>query len=44
VASDDSQNEELEAVIRALREEVDRLKAEIARLRYDRDEKPPHYL
>jgi uncharacterized small protein (DUF1192 family) len=44
VANDDSQNEELEGVIRALREEVERLKAEIARLRNDRDEKPPHYL
>ncbi|MHB8378676.1 MAG: hypothetical protein ACYDB2_02010 [Acidimicrobiales bacterium] len=36
--------EELEDVIRALREEVERLKAEIARLRTDRDERPPHYL
>lgn len=36
--------EELETVIRALREEVERLKSEISRLRHDRDERPPHYL
>ncbi len=36
--------EELEAIIRSLREEVERLKAEISRLRRDRDERPPHYL
>jgi uncharacterized small protein (DUF1192 family) len=36
--------EELEATVRSLREEVERLKAEISRLRRDRDERPPHYL
>lgn len=41
---EDSRVEELETVIRALREEVERLKAEISRLRRDRDERPPHYL
>jgi uncharacterized small protein (DUF1192 family) len=41
---DNSRVEELEAVIRSLREEVERLKAEISRLRRDRDERPPHYL
>ncbi len=35
---------ELEAIVRSLREEVERLKAEISRLRRDRDERPPHYL
>jgi uncharacterized small protein (DUF1192 family) len=41
---DDARVAELEAVIRSLREEVERLKAEIARIRRDRDERPPHYL
>jgi hypothetical protein len=36
--------EELEATIRSLREEVERLKSELSRLRRDRDERPPHYL
>ncbi|MHB2028588.1 MAG: hypothetical protein ACYCPT_07195 [Acidimicrobiales bacterium] len=36
--------EELEATIRGLRDEVARLQGEIARLRHDRDERPPHYL
>jgi uncharacterized small protein (DUF1192 family) len=36
--------EELEAIIHSLRDEVERLKAEISRLRRDRDERPPHYL
>lgn len=36
--------EELEALVRSLREEIERLRAEIARLRGDRDERPPHYL
>lgn len=44
MANDGSHDEELEGVIRALREEIERLKAEIARLRSDRDERPPHYL
>ncbi|HVA52983.1 MAG TPA: hypothetical protein VNF05_05660 [Acidimicrobiales bacterium] len=44
MGNDDARHEELEGVIRALRDEVVRLKAEIARLRSDRDEKPPHYL
>ncbi|MGA7834150.1 MAG: hypothetical protein WCA31_02985 [Acidimicrobiales bacterium] len=35
---------ELEAEIRSLREENERLKAEISRLRRDHDERPPHYL
>jgi uncharacterized small protein (DUF1192 family) len=41
---DHSRIEELEATIRSLREEVERLKAELSRLRRDRDERPPHYL
>jgi uncharacterized small protein (DUF1192 family) len=44
MTNDESHDEELEGVIRSLREEVERLKAEIARLRNDRDERPPHYL
>ncbi|HEV3188148.1 MAG TPA: hypothetical protein VGZ04_08885 [Acidimicrobiales bacterium] len=44
MANDDASNEELEGVIRSLREEIERLKAELTRLRHDRDEKPPHYL
>lgn len=39
-----SREDELEALVRSLRDEVERLKAEIARLRRDRDERPPHYL
>ncbi len=39
-----SREEELEEVIRSLHAEIDRLKAEISRLRRDRDERPPHYL
>lgn len=41
---DDAQREELEATIRSLREEVERLKAELSRLRGSLDERPPHYL
>jgi uncharacterized coiled-coil protein SlyX len=41
---DDTRVEELEALIRSLRDEVERLKEEIARLRRDRDDRPPHYL
>jgi len=44
VANGDAPNEKLEAVIRSLREEIERLKDELTRLRHDRDEKPPHYL
>jgi len=44
MTNDGSHEEELDVVIRALREEVERLKAEVARLRNDRDERPPHYL
>jgi hypothetical protein len=36
--------DDLESTIKALRDEIERLKAEIARLRHDRDERPPHYL
>jgi cell division protein FtsB len=36
--------EELEALLRELREEVARLKDEIRRLRHDQHEVPPHYL
>jgi hypothetical protein len=35
---------ELEGLVRQLREENERLREEIARLRHDRDERPPHYL
>lgn len=42
--SDDDRVHELEALVRRLREENDRLREEIARLRRDRDERPPHYL
>ncbi len=41
---DRDEKEELEAIIRSLRDEVARLKAEIARLRSEREERPPHYL
>ena len=36
--------EELESMIRVLRDEVARLKEEIRRLQRDRHEVPPHYL
>ncbi len=35
---------ELEALVRRLSEENERLREEVARLRRDRDERPPHYL
>jgi hypothetical protein len=41
---ENSRDEELKALVRSLRDEVERLKAEIARLRRDREERPPHYL
>ncbi len=44
MVDENSRKEELEALVRSLRDEVERLKAEIARLRRDRDERPPHYL
>jgi ribosome recycling factor len=44
VASDEKKTEERESVIRELREEIERLKAEISRLRRDQNERPPHYL
>jgi len=44
VTSEGSTREEFEIIIHALREEVERLKAEVARLHRDRDERPPHYL
>jgi hypothetical protein len=43
VASNDNKDD-AEVIIRALRKEVERLKEEIARLRRDHDERPPHYL
>jgi len=36
--------EELEALVEALRDEVQRLKEEIRRIRRDNHEVPPHYL
>ncbi|MGH3733981.1 MAG: hypothetical protein ACRDVC_11545 [Acidimicrobiales bacterium] len=36
--------EELEATIRSLRDENERLKVELSRLRRYLDERPPHYL
>jgi prefoldin subunit 5 len=36
--------EELEAIIRTLREEVERLRSELSLLRRNLDERPPHYL
>lgn len=44
MAKDDPTKEELEDLIRELRDEVERLKSELARLHRDRDERPPHYL
>jgi cell division protein FtsB len=44
VSDDGNDIEQLEATVRSLRDEVERLKAEIARLRRERDERPPHYL
>jgi uncharacterized small protein (DUF1192 family) len=44
VTKDDASREELESLIRTLRAELERLKGEIARLRRDVDERPPHYL
>jgi hypothetical protein len=43
VTSDDAKDDP-EVIIRSLRDEIERLKEEIARLRRDRDERPPHYL
>jgi len=44
VGDDENEREQLESTIRTLRDEVERLKAEIARLRGEREERPPHYL
>jgi uncharacterized small protein (DUF1192 family) len=44
VMDDVARVEELEATIRSLRDEVERLKAELSRLRRNLDERPPHYL
>jgi uncharacterized small protein (DUF1192 family) len=44
VTNDDDPTEEFESLIRTLRAEIERLKKEIARLRRDFDERPPHYL
>jgi uncharacterized coiled-coil protein SlyX len=44
VTDGDNEREQLESTIRALRDEVQRLKAEIAQLRGEREERPPHYL
>lgn len=44
MTNDDSRRKELESIIRGLQEEVERLKAEIERLRGVADERPPHYL
>ena len=35
---------ELESLVRRLSAENERLREEVARLRRDRDERPPHYL
>ncbi|MGC2485979.1 MAG: hypothetical protein WA359_07040 [Acidimicrobiales bacterium] len=35
--------EDLEALVRSLSDEVERLKAELSRLRRDQHERPPHY-
>jgi uncharacterized small protein (DUF1192 family) len=40
----DEKVSELEATIRSLRDEVERLKSELSRLRRNLDERPPHYL
>ncbi|HEY5104824.1 MAG TPA: hypothetical protein VII65_07245 [Acidimicrobiales bacterium] len=44
MANDEPVSDDPEATLRALRDEIQRLKDEIARLRTDRDERPPHYL
>jgi prefoldin subunit 5 len=44
MGEDSERERELEATVRSLREEIERLRAEIAQLRRDRDERPPHYL
>jgi uncharacterized small protein (DUF1192 family) len=44
VVSDDATVEELKELVLSLRREIDRLKEELARVRRDRDERPPHYL
>jgi uncharacterized small protein (DUF1192 family) len=36
--------DELEAIISSLRDEINRLKEEIRRIRRDNNEAPPHYL
>jgi hypothetical protein len=41
---EESRVAELEATIRSLREEVERLKSELSLLRRNLDERPPHYL
>ncbi|HEY5267292.1 MAG TPA: hypothetical protein VIJ40_10820 [Acidimicrobiales bacterium] len=44
MAKDEPTSDVHEATLRALRDEIQRLKDEITRLRADRDERPPHYL
>ena len=41
---DEEKVKELEATIRSLREEIDRLKSELSLIRRNLDERPPHYL
>jgi uncharacterized small protein (DUF1192 family) len=41
--SESERVEELEVLVRSLNEEVERLKAELSRLRRDQHERPPHY-
>jgi hypothetical protein len=41
---DEEKVKELEATVRSLREEIERLKNELSLLRRTRDERPPHYL
>jgi uncharacterized small protein (DUF1192 family) len=41
---DEAKVKELEATIRSLRDEVERLKIELSLLRRNLDERPPHYL